>query len=132
MDKIQYPYRNAYSSILEYQSAFERGELDFSFVVMGLCPICGRFSCVRQITPYRRTVIELFPFRMTSISVVRFLCRKTGRTVSYLPFQLAPYFHYSVRSIVLALMLVVELREDAELTLWSVFEHLDSDCLVTS
>jgi len=130
--KIQRPYCNPYESIWEYQSAFDRGEIDLSFVIEGSCPHCARRRCLRRIGSYQRGVIELFPYRVGVVSVARFMCRKQGRTVLYLPFQLAPYFRYSVRTIILALMLTLELREEPSLSLWSVVEQLPADCSVTS
>jgi hypothetical protein len=76
------------------------------------CPICGRTGCWREITPYHRRVVELFPFRKGRIAVVRFQCVTTGRTFSMLPYQLAPYFAYTIESMIKLLVLVWQVREE--------------------
>jgi truncated hemoglobin YjbI len=50
-------------------------------------------------------VVELFPYRTGRVWIARFLCCKTGLTFSLLPHWLVPYHHYTVASIVFALLL---------------------------
>lgn len=79
--------------------------MDYSRLVAGPCPLCGRRGCLREISQYRRTVIELFPFRRDSVLVARFYCRRKRKTASALPLQLAPYHVYTVDSMVRAVLL---------------------------
>ena len=62
-----------------------------------MCPICNRPDCYREITPYWRYAIEIFPdFKKEKIPVARFVCRELRRTFSLLPVQLIPYFQYTL------------------------------------
>ena len=58
---IQLPYVNTFRSIWEYQSAFLDDRIDWDAVLGQRCAICGEMGCHREITPYTRGVIELFP-----------------------------------------------------------------------
>ena len=69
-------------------------------VVGPRCPICGHWWCWREISPYERTVVELFPFRKEKVPVARFQCRETGWTFSLLPCELVPYHLYTIESMV--------------------------------
>jgi len=65
-------------------------------------------DCYRQITPYFRYAIELFPcFRKERIPIARFLCRRGRRTFSLLPIQLIPYFQYTVAAVIGTLLLAL-------------------------
>ena len=66
-----------------------------------MCPICGDLHCYRQILPYWRYAVELFPsFQKDRIPIARFLCRRRRRTFSLLPIQLIPYFQYTVSAVI--------------------------------
>jgi hypothetical protein len=104
---IQQPYDTGFPTIWEYAEAVRRREVDFSAVEQGKCPICGARGCLRRIPSYERTVTELFPeVRTGKVPVVRFLCRKTGRTVSLLPLELAPFHRYTVPTMLWVLVLL--------------------------
>jgi len=102
---IQLAYYSGYSSLWEYADALESGAVDFSAVLSGRCPLCGRRGCLRELTPYGRWAISLFPYEKRWILVARFLCRKTKLTVSLLPLELAPYHPYSIPSMLWVLWL---------------------------
>lgn len=104
------------------------GLVDWRSVLSQGCPVCGSHNCWRELTPYRRAVIELFPYREERIQVARFLCRKTGRTFSLLPFWLVPYHKYTAASMLLALLLAAAARPDGIKSLFAVAEQkLDPD-----
>ena len=92
-------------SIWEYSGAVLAGEIDWRVEVGLKCPICGQEECWREISPYRRRVIELFPYREGQVWIARFLCRRTGLTFSLLPYWLVPYHQYTAASMVLALLM---------------------------
>lgn len=108
---IQLVYHNTFASIWEYELAFRKGEIDWPKVIGQWCPICGDPADFRQIGKYERVAIDLFapnkercpdnpcPWRQGRIPIARFQCRKKLRTFSLLPYQLAPYHRYTVRSI---------------------------------
>ncbi len=103
---IQLPYLNTLETIWEYDKLFLSGHIDFFSYLGPTCPICGDRDCYRQITPYWRYAIELFPeFKKKRIPIARFLCRRKGATFSLLPIQLIPYFHYTVAAVIGALLL---------------------------
>ena len=95
------------------------------------CPLCGKVNCWREIAPYERNVIELFPFRKGRISIARFQCRNQGKTFSLLPCQLAPYHQYTVESILLALLLVGQLHHDENRGFACAARKLPADSNVT-
>jgi hypothetical protein len=89
------------ATIWEYKKTFLAKRIDFFSYLGPFCPICGDIDCYRQITPYFRYAIELFPcFRKERIPIARFLCRRGRRTFSLLPIQLIPYFHYTVAAVI--------------------------------
>ncbi len=66
-----------------------------------MCPICGNYGCYRQITPYERYVIDIFPvFWKERVPIARFLCCEQNVTFSLLPDQLVPYMLYTVSSVI--------------------------------
>mgnify|MGYP006971734242 CR=1 FL=1 len=79
---------------------------------------------MRQITPYVRGVIELFPWREDEVSVPRFLCRKRKLTVSLLPLALVPYHRYTLRSMMLALLLFHGIWGEPGATLEDIWSEL--------
>jgi hypothetical protein len=63
-------------------------------------------DCYRQITPYFRYGIDLFPsFKKERVPIARFLCRKERTTFSLLPIQLIPYFQYTAAAVMGSLLL---------------------------
>jgi hypothetical protein len=128
---IQHPYHNKFTSIWEYKSAFQAGEIDWDGVLQDGCPLCDGKDCWRQIRPYRRRVIDLLPFREEWILVARFFCRTKRKTFSLLPTQLAPYCRYTVRSIVFTLLVAWQAGAEG-LGLFSVAEkRLDPESRIT-
>ena len=126
---IQLPYCNNFETVWECSDAVASGRVDWEREVGPMCPICGRCSCWRRITPYRRTVIELFPYREGRILVARFLCQKTGQTFSLLPVCLVPYHHYTAGSMLFALLLTAAKKEHGLQSLFAVAEKkLDVEC----
>jgi len=109
---IQLLYVNTFRSVWEYQSAFLEGRIDWCAVLGPRCAICGGVDCCREIAPYSRGVIELFPWREGRVDVARFQCRQTLRTFSLLPGQLVPYHLYTLESIIGVLLLVRQVREE--------------------
>ena len=96
-----------------------------------VCPLCGGTGCWREISPYYRTVIELFPFREGSVPIARFQCWKQKRTFSLLPYQLAPYHLYTIESMILAVFLWSEILAEDSGGASSAVEELPGDCHVT-
>lgn len=131
MQCFQLLYDNIFSSLFEYEEAFFQKEIDWKPIVEGKCPLCGRLNCLRQIASYRRFVIELFPFQRGLIPIARFRCRKLMRTVSMLPYQLAPYHQYSIESIMKAVFIWCYLYEECRGKAWAAAEKLPEDCDVT-
>jgi hypothetical protein len=111
----------------------QAGAVDVSAYVGAVCPICGTSCGYRPITPYRRGVIELFPvYRKGEVLVARAQCRKTLRTFSLLPHQLAPYHRYSVDSMVITLVVAWRLCDgQGKPRLEKTLEELPGDCDVT-
>lgn len=105
--------------------------LDFSWVLRGQCPLCGRRGCVGRLTPYSRRVVELLPHREERILVARFRCNRTGRTFSLLPLELAPYHVYTVPTMLRVLALFHVLFGDPGRSLESIIDDLPWDCAVT-
>jgi hypothetical protein len=99
--KIQLPYLNRFETLWEYEESFLARRIDFLPFLGPACPICSDLDCYRQISPYWRYAIELFPdFEKKRIPIARFLCRKTWTTFSLLPIQLIPYLQYTVSAVV--------------------------------
>ena len=128
---IQLVYDNSFSSVFEYEEAFAQEKIDWRSVVGKSCPLCGGSGCWREISPYWRTAIELFPFREGMIPIGRFQCREQLRTFSLLPYQLAPYHLYTIESIILAVLLWSEVHAEGERGASSAVEELPGDCHVT-
>ena len=113
----------------ECSDAVADGQVDWRLELGTDCPICGGRDCWREIAPYERKVIELMPYREGIIVVARFQCRTTGKTFSLLPYWLAPYHQYTVRSVLLALLLVAAADEHGPASLFVVAEKdLEGDC----
>lgn len=94
---------------MEYKKSFLSGGIDFFSYLGAFCPTCGKRDCYRQIKPYWRYAIDLFPeFRKERIPVARFLCREEVSTFSLLPIQLIPYFQYTVAAVIGTLLLGFE------------------------
>lgn len=103
---IQLPYLNRFETIWEYEKAFLADRIDFLSYLGPSCPICGDLHCYRQITPYWRCAVDLFPwFKKKQIPIARFVCRRGRSTFSLLPIQLIPYFQYTVRAVIGTLLL---------------------------
>jgi hypothetical protein len=126
---IQLPYCTKFSTVWEYSDAVAAGHVDWRLELGTDCPICGGQDCWREIAPYERKVIELMPYREGVIVVARFQCRTTGKTFSLLPYWLAPYHQYTVRSIMLALLLAATVDEHRPASLFDVAEKgLEGNC----
>jgi len=96
------------------------------------CPLCGKRHCYREITPYWRYAIDLFPqFRKERIPVARFLCRKSGRTFSLLPIHLIPYMLYTVGAVVGTLLAGLRCRRSGVQGYWGASVAVDPDSSVT-
>lgn len=114
----------------ECSDAVGAGQVDWQLELGTDCPICGGHACWREIAPYERKVVELMPYREGVIVVARFQCRATGKTFSLLPYWLVPYHQYTVRSILLALLLAASV--DGSASLFCVAEKgLEGDCRAT-
>ena len=132
---IQLPHDNAFTSIWEYVAAISAHDIDFLRVLGTQCPICGQDECWREITPYSRHVIELFPYREGDVLIARFQCRRTLATFSLLPVQLIPYHQYTVRSVLGALLTVwMAIRDEGKGFGWALEqdEGIPSDSRVTA
>ena len=121
---------------MEYKESFLKGQINFFSFIGPTCPICGDPHCYREVTPYWRYAIELFPgFKKERIPISRFLCRSRRVTFSLLPIQLIPYFQYTVRAVIGTLLLgfrswqmgkrgffgaMVAVDPDSEVTPWLV------------
>jgi hypothetical protein len=130
--KIQLPYPNTHESIWEYKESFLSGQIDF-FSFLGLtCPVCGKQDCYREITPYWRYAIDLFPeFKKERVPIARFLCDKRKRTFSLLPSQLIPYFQYTVNALIGTLLLGLQCRQMGQKGFHGASVAVDPDSLVT-
>ncbi len=129
---IQIPYRNRFSSIWEYESAFLAGEIDFFSYLGPDCPICGCRDCYRPMRPYWRNAVELYPvFRKEGIPIARFLCRRKGLTFSLLPEQLIPYVQYTLDALVRTILLVLEHRRRGRCGFHGASLEVDPDSSVT-
>jgi len=130
---IQLVYSSPYPSIWEYAESVQAGAVDVSAYVGVVCPICGTSCGYRPIPAYRRGVIELFPvYRKGAVLVARAQCRRTLRTFSLLPHQLAPYHRYTVDSMVSAVVLAWGLsQEQGRPRREKPLDELPADCDVT-
>jgi hypothetical protein len=130
--KIQLPYPNTYESIWEYKESFLSHKIDFLSFLGLTCPICGQQSCYREITPYWRYAIDLFPeFKKERIPVARFLCEERERTFSLLPIQLIPYHQYTVNAVIGALLLGIQCRQMGQKGFHGASVAVDQESLVT-
>lgn len=130
--KIQLPYSNTFKTIWEYKESFLSGRIDFSSSIGPKCPLCGGLHCYRQISPYLRYAVELFPeFKKKRIPVARFLCRKTGKTFSLLPIQLIPYFQYTVDTVLGTLIMGLGCRQTGQRGFHGASVKVDPESLVT-
>lgn len=83
------------------------------------CPVCDHCCGFREIGPYTRTVIELFPtYRRGRVLIARFLCRSGSGTFSLLPHQLVPYRQYTAESMAWAVWFVSEFSQDGHHSPW--------------
>ena len=129
---IQLPYINRFETIWEYEKAFLSGRIDFFSYIGSPCPICGALHCYRQITPYWRYAIELFPcFKKKRIPITRFVCRGGLRTFSLLPIQLIPYFQYTVVAVIGALLLGYNFWRQGQRGFFGTMMAMDPDSDVT-
>ena len=130
--KIQLLYPNTYESIWEYKESFLSHKIDlFSFLGLA-CPICGQQRCYRQISPYWRYAIDLFPeFKKERIPIARFVCRRREKTFSLLPIQLIPYHQYTVNAVIGALLLGIQCRQMGQKGFHGASVAVDPDSLVT-
>ena len=126
---IQVCFVNNFSDLWEYEQAFEAGTIEFTRYIGESCPVCGKKGCYRRIGSYERGVIELFPFRMYTIHIARFLCTTRKLTFSLLPHQLAPYHRYTIASMLQAVCLFFRIAPGAPLE--SLYDQLPDDCLTT-
>jgi len=130
--KIQLPYPNTYETIWEYKESFLSGQIDFFSFLGPTCPVCGKQDCYREITPYWRYAIDLFPeFKKERVPIARFLCDKRERTFSILPSQLIPYFQYTVNAVIGTLLLVLQCRQMGQKGFHGASVAVDPDSLLT-
>jgi hypothetical protein len=130
--KIQLPYPNTYESIWEYKESFLSGQIDFFSFLGPTCPVCGKQDCYREITPYWRYAIDLFPeFKKERVPIARFLCDKRERTFSILPSQLIPYFQYTVNAVIGTLLLMLQCRQMGQKGFHGASVAVDPDSLLT-
>jgi len=96
------------------------------------CPICNGTDCYREITPYWRYAIELFPeFKKKRIPIARFLCRERRKTFSLLPIQLIPYFQYTAGAVIGTLLLGMECWQTGQKGFYGASDAVDPESLVT-
>jgi hypothetical protein len=129
---IQLTYPNTFETIWEYEEAFLSKRIPFPSIIGLACPLCGRESFYRQITPYHRYAIDLFPeFKKKRIPIARFLCQEQQKTFSLLPIQLIPYFQYTLSAILGTLLLGWECRKQGQRGFHGASLQLDPESLVT-
>jgi hypothetical protein len=129
---IQIPFTNTFGTIWEYKESFLAGQIDFTSFIGPICPVCGEKHCYREITPYWRYAIELFPeYKKERIPVARFLCRGRGKTFSLLPIQLIPYFQYTVQAVIGALLLALMSWESGQRGFYGATVRVDPDSRAT-
>jgi hypothetical protein len=130
--KIQLPYPNTYESIWEYKESFLSDQIDFFSFLGPTCPVCGKQGCHREITPYWRYAIDLFPeFKKERVPIARFLCNKQEKTFSILPTQLIPYFQYTVYAVIGTLLLGLQCRQMGQKGFHGASLAVDPDSLLT-
>ena len=97
-----------------------------------MCPICNRPDCYREITPYWRYAIELFPeFEKEKIPIARFVCNKRRGTFSLLPVQLIPYFQYTVSAVIGTLLITFQYRQMGQQGFYGASIDVDPESLLT-
>ncbi|MFH1952482.1 MAG: hypothetical protein ABIL06_12790 [Pseudomonadota bacterium] len=130
--KIQLPYDNTFESIWEYKESYLSGRIDFFSIIGPVCPICGDIDCYRQIFPYFRYAIELFPeFNKERIPIARFLCQRHGGSFSMLPIQLIPYLQYTANAVIGTLLLGFQYWQMGRRGFYGASVEVDADSLVT-
>jgi hypothetical protein len=130
--KIQLPYPNTHESIWEYKESFLSGQIDFVSFLGPTCPVCGKQGCYREITPYWRYAIDLFPeFKKERVPIARFLCDEQERTFSLLPTQLIPYFQYTVHAVIGTLLLGLQCWQMGQKGFHGASLAVDPDSLLT-
>jgi len=88
--------------------------------------------CYREITPYWRYAIDLFPaFKKEPIPIARFFCQEKRRTFSLLPVQLIPYFQYTVNAVIGTLLLGIQCRQMGQKGFYGASVAVDPESLVT-
>jgi len=129
---IQVPFTNTFGTIWEYRESFLARRIDFGSFIGPVCPICGEERCYREISPYWRYSIDLFPeYRKERIPVARFLCRKSRKTFSLLPIQLIPYFQYTLQAVIGVLLLALKSWESGQRGFHGAAVRVDPDSGVT-
>lgn len=129
---IQVPFTNTFGTIWEYRESFLAGRIDFNSFIGPICPICGEKDCYRELTPYWRYAIDLFPeYKKERIPVARFLCRGRGKTFSLLPIQLIPYFQYTMQAVIGVLLLALRSWELGQRGFHGAAVRVDPDGRVT-
>lgn len=129
---IQLTYPNTFETIWEYEEAFLSKRINFPSIIGLTCPLCGRESCYRQITPYHRYAIDLFPeFKKKRIPIARFLCKEQQKTFSLLPMQLIPYLQYTLSAVLGTLLLGLESWKQGQRGFHGASLQLDPESLVT-
>jgi hypothetical protein len=130
--KIQLPYPNTHESIWEYKEFFLSGQIDFFSFLGPTCPVCGKQDCYREITPYWRYAIDLFPeFKKERVPIARFLCNKREKTFSILPSQLIPYLQYTVNAVIGTLLLGLQCWQMGQKGFQGASVAVDPDSLLT-
>lgn len=109
-------------------------DVDFSSCLTAQCPLCEERCGYREIAPYARRVVELSAeLQVDEVLIARFQCRRSLRTFSLLPHQLAPYHSYTVASMVYALLLVTgDVTPGRRARLQTAVDELAAESAVTS
>ncbi|MEK7289946.1 MAG: hypothetical protein AAB067_07200, partial [Planctomycetota bacterium] len=129
---IQIAFYSTFESIWEYRDAFKSRKIDFLSVIGSTCPLCGKRDCYREITPYWRYAIDLFPqLEKALVPVARFLCCNLRRTFSLLPIHLIPYVMYTVGAVVGTLLAGLGCRHLGGQGFWGAAVAVDPDSSVT-
>jgi len=106
--------------------------IDFLSAIGPTCPLSGERECYREITPYWRYAIDLFPqLEKSRVPVARFLCCKSRRTFSLLPTHLIPYMLYTVGAVVRTLLAGLSCRRSGDKGFWGASVAVDPDSSVT-
>lgn len=130
--KIQLPYLNNFKNLWEYRKFFLSGRINFPSYLDPQCPLCGNARCYRQITPYWRYAIEVFPdFVKQRIPIARFLCRKRCQSFSLLPIQLIPYHQYTAGAVLGVLLLALGCWQAGQRGFWGACQAAHPDSLLT-